>query len=223
MGFLSGLLGLDAGKATMKAAKQNRADIDALGTRGFDIINAGENKAQGLLNEAGGLYDPYAQTGAQANGMYANALGLNGAGGSDAARTAFRSGPGYDFQVDEAMRGAERAASAGGMLASGNLMADMLARGQNLANQGYGGWMDRLSSQAGQGMQAAQGKAGTLTNLANLYQDTTGQRLGWDSSIVAGRMGVNNQYASGKEANKGAWAGLGQSIGNMAGKAMFGM
>lgn len=222
MGFFSGLLGLDAGKATMKAAKQNRAEIDALGTRGFGYIDQGENRSQTALNQAAGLYDPYANAGTQANNMYADAMGLNGATGSDAARAAFRAGPGYDFQVDEAMRAAERAASAGGMLASGNLMTEMLQRGQNLANQEYGGWMDRLYNQAGQGLQAAGGKAGTLTNLANLYQNTTGQRLGWDSSIAAGRMGATNQYAQGKEANKGAWANLGSAIGSMAGKAVFG-
>lgn len=222
MGFLSGLLGLDAGKAQMKAANRNRAEIDALGRRGFGYIDQGEGRSQAALNQAGALYDPYAQTGAQANSMYANAMGLNGAAGSDAARNAFRAGPGYDFQVDEAMRGAERAASAGGMLASGNLMTELLQRGQNLADQEYGGWMDRLANQAGQGLQAAGGKAGTLTNLANLYQGTTGQRLGLDSSIVAGRMGATNQYAQGKEANANAWAGLGQSIGSIAGKLPFG-
>lgn len=222
MGFLSGLLGLDAGKAKMKAAKQNRAEIDALGTRGFGYIDQGENRSQAALNEAGALYDPYLGSGVQANGMYSNALGLNGVAGSDAARSAFRAGPGYDFQVDEAMRGAERAASAGGMLASGNLMAEMLARGQSLADQEYGSWMDRLANQAGQGLHAAGGKTGTLGSLANLYQSTTGQRLGLDSSIVAGRMGATNQYAEGKEANKGAWANLGSAIGNMAGKAVFG-
>lgn len=223
MGFLSGLLGLDAGKATMKAANQNRAQIDALGTRGFGYLDTGENKSQTALNNAAGLYDPYAGSGAQANNMYANATGLNGAAGSDAAHAAFRAGPGYGFQVDEAMRAAERAASAGGMLASGNLMADMLARGRSLADQQYGSWLDRLSSQAGQGLQAAQGKSGTLKNLSDLYQSTAGQRLGLDNAIVAGRMGATNQYAQGKETNKGAWAGLGSKITDIAGKMMAGM
>jgi hypothetical protein len=223
MGFLSGLLGLDAGKATMKAAKQNRTEIDALGSRGFGYIDQGENRSQAALNQAAGLYDPYAGAGAHASDMYANATGLNGATGSDAARAAFRAGPGYDFRVDEAMRGAERAASAGGMLASGNLMADMLARGQNLADQEYGSWLDRLGSQAGQGLQAAQGKSGTLKNLSDLYQATSGQRLGLDNAIVAGRMGATNQYAQGKEANNSAWAGLGSKLTDIAGKMIAGM
>lgn len=223
MGFLSGLLGLDAGKATMKAANQNRADINALGTRGFGYIDNGENQSHAALNQASGLYDPYVQTGAQANDMYANAIGLNGVTGADSARGTFRAGPGYDFQVDEAMRGAERAASAGGMLASGNLMAEMLARGRSLADQEYGGWMDRLSNQAGQGLQATQGKVGTLKNLSDLYQASAGQRLGLDNAIVAGRMGATNQYAQGKEQNKSAWAGLGSKITDAAGKMIAGM
>jgi hypothetical protein len=223
MGFLSGLLGLDAGKATMKAAKQNRAEMDALGHRGFGYIDSGEGQSRVALNQAGGLYDPYIGTGAQANGMQANALGLNGTGGSDAARSAFRAGPGYDFQVDEAMRAAGRAASAGGMLASGNLMAEMLSRGRSLADQEYGSWLDRLSSQSAQGLQAAQGKSGALKNLSDLYQSAAGQRLGLDNAIVAGRMGATNQYAQGKEQNKNAWAGLGSKITDIAGKMMIGM
>jgi hypothetical protein len=135
MGFFSSLLGLDAGKATMKAANQNREDIDALGKRGIGYINAGENKSAALLGQAANLYNPYINSGTAANTMYANALGLNGAGGRTAAEGAFKAGPGYQFQVDEAMRGAERAASAGGMLASGHLLAELQGRGQNLANQ----------------------------------------------------------------------------------------
>lgn len=223
MGFLSGLLGLDSGKATMKAARQNRAEIDAFGKRGFGYIDQGEGRSQAALNEAAGLYNPYASAGVQASDMYTNALGLKGAAGSEAAHAAFRTGPGYDFQVEEAMRAAERAASAGGLLASGNLMAEMLARGRSLADQEYGAWMNRLAGQAGQGLQAAQAKGGTLKNLADLYQATTGQRLALDNAVVAGRMGANNQYAQGKEQNKSAWAGLGSKFTDLAGQVIAGL
>lgn len=223
MGFLSGLLGLDAGKATMKAANRNRAEIDALGNRGFGYLDAGEQRATGYLNDARSRYDPYAASGSAADAMQADALGLNGADGMARARAAFQAGPGYGFAVEEGMRGAERAASAGGMLASGNLLTELQSRGQNLANQEYSGWLGNLGNLANRGVTAASGQAGVLTNLANLAQEQTGQRLGWDSSIAAGRMGANNQYAQGKEANKGAWAGLGSTIGNMAGRIPFGM
>lgn len=223
MGFFSKLLGLDAGKATMKAANANKAEITAFGERGKEYIDTGEAKSAGFLGDAAALYDPYAATGGAANAMEANALGLNGAEGNAAAVAAFQKGPGYDFAVDESMRGAERAASAGGMLASGNLMAELQTRGQNLANQEYGNWLGRLSNTAGRGMTAAAGKGGTLTNLAELYQNTSGQRLGLDSSVVAGRMGATNQHAQGKEANANAWGALGGKVVDLGAKFAFGM
>jgi hypothetical protein len=43
--FLSGLLGLDAGKATQAAAQQNKKLYDQLGTQGQGYINTGEQQS----------------------------------------------------------------------------------------------------------------------------------------------------------------------------------
>jgi hypothetical protein len=223
MGFLTGLLGLDSGKATKSAAKQNQAQLSGLNTRGQGYINTGEQQSAGFLQGALNAYQPYAQTGQAANSMYGNALGLNGADGNAAATGAFQAGPGYQFAVDQSMQAAQRGAAAGGMLSSGNTMMALQDRGNQLANQEYGGWLQNLGGLNAQGFQAAQGQAQGNANLANLYQQTADQRLGFDSSVTQGRMGANNQYASGAEQQAAGLAGLGTSIGGFLGGKLGGV
>lgn len=216
--FLGGLLGTDAGKATSKAAGQNVTYLAGLMNRGNQYINQGEAKSADYLTQAAGQFQPWQNTGTQANTMVANALGLNGAEGNAAATSAFQTSPGYDFNLNQQLQAAERGASAGGMLASGNLLTALQDRASGVANQEYGSWLDRLIGQSGQGLDAARNTASGLTNLGGLYQDTTGQRLGLDASIVQGLMGLTNQNAAGKEAQAAGLAGLGSSLGGLAGK-----
>lgn len=212
MGFLSKIFGLDAGKATMDAAGQNKSVIGGFQNRGNKIINTGERKSSDALNRAIGGYQPYVDAGADATGMYSNALGLNGADGNAAATGAFQEGPGYQFAMDQGTNAALRGASAAGMLNSGNTLTALSQYGQGLANQEYGGWLDRLSGLSGQGLAATNGQAGALGSLASLYQGTADDRLGLESTVAQGRIGVNNQVAQGKEANASAWGGLGGSL-----------
>lgn len=208
MGFLSKVLGLDAGEAAMDAANKNKAVIGQFQTTGNNIINKGERLSSGALNRAVSGFDPYTKAGASATGMYSNALGLNGAGGNATATGAFQEGPGYQFAMDQGTNAALRGASAAGMLNSGNTLTALTGFGQGLANQEYGGWLDRLSGLSGQGLQAAGGQANALGGLASLYQNTAGDRLGLESSVAQGKMGNNNAWATGKEANNGAASGL---------------
>jgi hypothetical protein len=214
MGFLSGLLGLDAGKATINAAKQNAGVLGDLQFSGNNIINTGEGKSAGAINSAIAGYQPWVDSGKNANTMYGNALGLNGAEGNAAATGAFQTGPGYDFALKQGEQAAQRAASAGGMLASGNTLAALTEYGQGTANKEYGSWLDRLMGVSNTGLQATGAQAGGYGDLANLYQSTAGDRLGLESSIAQGRMGNNNQVATGKEAGAAAKGNL---LGNLVG------
>lgn len=208
MGFLSALTGSSTGKATMSAANQNKDLITGLQGLGNTIINTGEQKSEGALNSAIGAYEPWVTSGGAANTMYGNAIGLNGADGNAAATGAFQAGPGYQFAMDQGTQAALRGASAGGMLNSGNTLTALTQFGQGLANQEYGGWLDRLSGMSSQGLQAAGGQAQGYTNLGNLYQGTAGDRLGLESTVTQGLMGANNQWAQGKEAQNSAKGGF---------------
>lgn len=220
--FLTGMLGLDSGKATSKAAGQNVGYLAGLIRRGSNYINTGEQKSGDYLTQAAGQFQPWQQTGTAANSMVANALGLNGADGAAAATDAFQAGPGYGWTLDNAIQGANRAAAAGGMGASGNALIAAQDRAAQVANQSWGSWLDRLIGQSGQGLQAAGGTAGGLTNLAGLYQDTNRQRLGLDASVVQGLMGATNQYAAGQEAQSQGLANLGSGLGSLFANSKFG-
>lgn len=63
--------------------------------------------------------------------------------------------PGYQFQQQEGQRGVERAAAARGMGNSGNVMAALQQRGQDIASQQYGSIIDRLTNLAGASSQNA--------------------------------------------------------------------
>ena len=207
MGFLSSLFGTDIGKATKQALAQNQGILSGLQNAGNAIINTGENQSAGAINRAVDNYNPYLSTGSGATNMLGNALGLNGADGNAAAQGAFQEGPGYQFALDQGTQAALRAASAGGSLTSGNTLTALAQYGQGLANQEYGSWLDRLSGASGQGLSAASGQGGALGGLADLYQGTASDRLGLESSVAQGKMGINNDMAAATEqqrANKGS-------------------
>lgn len=216
MGFLSKIFGLDAGKATMNAANQNKGIIGGFQNAGNKIINTGEQKSSDALNSAISGYQPYVDAGANATGMYSNALGLNGADGNAAATDAFQTGPGYQFALDQGTQAALRGASAAGMLNSGNTLTALSQYGQGLANQEYGSWLDRLSGLSTQGLSAANGQANSYGLLGNLYQKTASDRLGLENTVAQGKIGINNQFAQGREANNAAFGNL---IGNTIGMA----
>jgi hypothetical protein len=208
MGFLSALTGSSTGKATMNAANQNKGLITGLQTTGNNIINTGEANSAAALDSAIGAYAPWVKTGKAANTMYSNALGLNGEAGNAAATGAFQTGPGYEFALDQGNQAALRGASAAGMLNSGNTLTALTQFGQGLANQEYGSWLDRLNGVSGQGLSAAGGQAQGYGAKADLYQNTAGDRLGLESGVTQGLLGVNNQIAQAKEAQNSAKGGF---------------
>ncbi len=107
------------------------------------------------------------------------------------------------------------------MLASGNLLTALQDRASGTANQAYGTLAAEPDRAERVGLTAASQTAGAYNNLANLYQQTAGQRLDFDNSITHGRMGANNQYAQGGEGERRpAYANLGQTLGTLAGKAI---
>lgn len=212
MGFLSGILGLDAGKPTMRAAVNNKDQYERLRDVGHTTINDGQTEAIGALDKAVEAYSPYATTGAAADGLYADALGINGTDGNERATSAFQAGPGYDFAVDSALKAALRGASAGGTLSSGNTLTALSKLGGDFANQEYGSWLDRLAGKSNQGLQAASGQASGWNNISGAYQNSIDRRLNLEDAYTSGVTGATNQAAQGGEANKAAGAALAGGI-----------
>lgn len=144
MAFFDFLTGADeAQKAAEKATKKAIA-----------FQREGQDKAAGVL-QPGANYAPAMSR--------LNALaGLDGRQAQLDAFGQFQESPEFQFQREQGEQAAQRAAAAGGQLASGRTLADLSRFGQGLANQSYGQYYDRLRDLYGTSL-------GTANNLANIY------------------------------------------------------
>jgi hypothetical protein len=144
-------------------------------------LDQGTTGAVGALTANGGAYAPLsalADKYGKGADLYGNALGINGAEGTAAARSAFTASPGYDYTLNQGIDAINRRANAGGMLAGGNANRDAIDYATNLANKDYGSWLDRLGGfnnlQLGATQGAAAGNQGNNAAVANLL-NTGGQ------------------------------------------------
>ena len=155
MSFFGSLLGKDQSKAIGAASQQAAGQVNA----GYD--DAKGNIRSGMT-EAQGYYQPFAQSGQQANKFYSNALGMNGAQGGQEAQTAYQAGmnPYMTQQQDRTTNALMRSYNARGMGAGGTA-AMAAARANNQMQYGaYDDWMDRIQGQSNQGAQIAGQQAG---------------------------------------------------------------
>src|SRR5690349_17757496 len=105
------------GKSAKDAAARNSALLQANKTEVTNTLNQGQDTAIGALGQAAGLYAPLASKYGAGTDLYLNSLGVNGPSGNDAAVKAFQAGPGYQWNVDQALQGVLRNAAATGGVA----------------------------------------------------------------------------------------------------------
>lgn len=200
------------GNPAADAAAQNRGELKKLKKEGMGYIDAGQQQSQGYLTEAGGIYDDMAAKGLAGLDFLPDALGLNGAAGSSAARERFQTGPGYEFAMGQGLDALERRAAARGQLNSGGTSLDTLSFAHGLADQEWDDYIASLTgfdtANRGMYMAGAGGKAGTLGGLADLSQRGVDQKLNLSSEIVNGMMGANNAAAAGSAQNTSNGLGL---------------
>jgi hypothetical protein len=141
------------------------------GGYGAALSDLGRLYGQGAdtYRQAAAGYDPLIQRGMSGYDMYMSSLGLNGPEGNAAARGAFQAGPGYEWAVNQATSGAQRAANKLGGAYGGNTTDAVTRLSNNLANQEYGKWQQNLQGFQGAAQNAVSGQAGVLQNLGNLY------------------------------------------------------
>ena len=218
--FLDTLFG---GGAQEDAAAKNAQALSQYQGTANAALGTGYNTGTTNLNSAIGAYSPLAALGSQysqAGTMLGNALGTNGAAGTQAAQAAFQNAPGYDDAVKAGLSSILRLREGQGMGNSGNTDLDAQTFGQNLQNQQYNTWLQNLSGLSGQGLtatgQAAQGQGTGYTNLANL-----GYQYGQDqgniaNNVTSGTMADNNMVAAGQAAGAKNLLGAGLSLGSLA-------
>lgn len=148
-------------------------------------LGEGYNEAKDAYGRAGALYDPVAADYGAYSGMYRNALGLGGQPGSDTATSAFRTtNPGYQFAYDQGMQALNRAASAGGRLASGGAMMEAQKYGTGLADQTWQKWLDNLMRGSQQSFQGIQGQSQAQDALARNAQNYAQQRAALETDTM---------------------------------------
>jgi hypothetical protein len=202
-GFLGDLLGLNAGDPAIAAASANKKVLNNTKTEGMGYLDTGYNDARSALNDTKSLTD----LGPNAGDVYRGALGLGGAAGHTAAVDAFRTDPGYQFQMDQGLQAIDRSNAARGGFQSGGAGLDEMRFSQGLADQSYNDWFSRLTG----GIDRA---SGTNTNLASLATGNGLAKTGLATDIASGFLDTNNQKAEGQSANK---SGLSNLFGNVVG------
>lgn len=203
-GYANAATLLGAGGVGNSALREIQSGYD----RSRADITSGNSQAMGLLGSAGDLYKPLAQGGASAFNGYLDATGANGAAGSERAQANFRAGPGYGYQMDQALGAVQRSAAARGGLAGGNATQDILRVATGLADQSWNGYVSGLGNAAGYFQPGIAGQANALNAQAGIAQGqgaqlgALGTTLGQNSADIY-RLGSNVSMQQGN-----AMAGL---------------
>jgi hypothetical protein len=141
--------------------------------------------------------------------MYLNSLGLNGTAGNSAAVGAFHAGPGYQYTVDQALQGINRAGAVGGQGLNGNTLAALSDRAGNLANSEYSGWQNSLAGFVPQELQATSGQAGATAAQAPVYTGTANNIANLGTNTTNGLTNQNTQAANAEMQGSANLWGLG--------------
>ncbi len=178
----------------------------------LSYLGQGASGAMGQLGQArsdltanGGAYQPLSDLAGrfrQGSDLYNNALGINGAGGSAAARSAFTAAPGYDYTLNAGLDAVDRRANAAGMLAGGNTNRSAIDYATNAANQGWDSWLNRL-----QGQQAGELTATSGAAAGNQGNNQALAALGTTGASILNTQGQNQA---------GVAAGQGTSLADLA-------
>ena len=170
MAFLDFLSGADEAQVEIrKATKQ-----------AINFQREGQQKATDLLS-------PGANYGPVQSKLY-DLSGLNGGQAQQAAFGQYVESPEVAFMRSQGEGAAQRAAAAGGRLASGRTLADLNSFGQGLAQQGYGNYYSRLRDLYGSALGTANGLAGIYANGGNTLANITLQG-GQQQAQYAGQRG----------------------------------
>lgn len=185
-----GLFDIFTGAPAKEAAEKNTAALSANKVEGTGILNNAQTYSLGALSNAGGMYAPLSQKYGQGTNLYLDSLGVNGAEGNTRATGAFQAGPGYQYQVDQALDQTRRAAARDGSLSGGNTLAALSDRAGNMANQEYGNWQTRLGGLINPELAATTGQASAEAGKVPVYQGTANSLVNLGNNTTNG---INNQ------------------------------
>jgi hypothetical protein len=201
-----GIFDIFTNDVAQQAAGQQIAGINQGLTAATGNINQG---ISALNTDYTAALKPFTENYGQATAgttQLGNVLGLNGQGGSDAALTALRNTPGYQFQQQSQDATVNAQAAATGTNASGNQLLALNKVNQGLADSTYNNYVSQLQPYLGASNSAAQGIAGVNTGLGN---QTAGQygnlaNLNYTAATGIGNANANATLAQ-NQANQNQW------------------
>jgi hypothetical protein len=123
-----------ANDLVMQGLNRSTGDINTNYGEALAAANRYYGQSADTLKGAAAGWDPLIQRGMTGYDMYMNSLGLNGPGGNTAALSAFQTGPGYQWNVDQATSQAARAANRTGKTLNGKKVDAQNRLAQNMAN-----------------------------------------------------------------------------------------
>lgn len=215
MAFFDSITDIFTGRPAKEAAAKNSALFQQNQTAGTAALEGGQDKAIGALDAAKGAYSPLASKYGAGTNLYLDSLGVNGATGNQRAVDAFRTGPGYDFAVNQALDGVNRGAVAAGGAAgglSGNTLAALSDRSRNLADLEFGKYQDRLAGLISPELSATSGVAGAEAAKAPIYTGTASNIANLGTNTTNAITGQNTQSANAELAGSGNLLGLGLNL-----------
>lgn len=176
----------------------------------------GQQQGTGAVNqyygEAEKLYQPYEKIGLESTNILADIQGLNGPEARDRALANFRSDPGYQFATGEANRALERSALGRGNIFSGNFMRASNELNQNLADQSFSNYYQRILGLSNMGQEASSRNAALLANrgtaLANIYTGTASNLSQLDVAKGESRGNMYGNILSSIGQGAGMYAGM---------------
>jgi hypothetical protein len=140
---------------------------------------------------------PYRDIGASGTTAYGDAIGLNGADKQASQFANFRADPGYQFAMDEGLRGVQGSAAAGSLgIGGGGVLKALQRYGQGMADQQYGTYLDRFlkASTLGENAAAQTGVSGMQAagQQGSAYMDAGAAKAGGYLSAAQGVNGAIN-------------------------------
>ena len=153
------------------------------------------NAGQGMIPILQGQYSQLTGN----PGQMLNSIGQN-----------FQQSPGYQFQVQQALKAANQASAAGGLAGSPQEQQQIAGVVNNLANQDYYNWLNGALGLYGQGLQGEQNMFGIGANAANNLASGLGQAEASMGNLAY--QGTNLGNAN----NQGLWSSLRSVAGSLA-------
>lgn len=214
-----------SGKAGRQAAIWGAQQLQQGETEAKDALDQGFGVAKEQYGKASGLFGNLADEYRGGAKLYQDATGANGTEAANAARSAFTTGPGYSFNMDQGLQALSRARAVNGTLDSGGADTDAMKFASGLAAQDWNNWLANLANLDTKRATAVSGQAGAETGLGNVGFQTGAAKAAVSTDTAKGLSTVGQQglmagqqaAANRFEALMGGANLLAQGIGSLAG------